>query len=343
MTGTILDVSGLEVSFDIGGVAVDRLGFSLRAGETLGIVGESGSGKSMAALAVMGLIPSPPGSVSGGSIRFRGRELVGMDEEERRRIRGKDIAMIFQEPMTALNPVFTVGDQIAETLMLHEGLERRAAWEKAAELLAEVGIPEPAIRVRNYPFELSGGMRQRVMIAIALACRPAVLIADEPTTALDVTIQDQIMKLLNQLKEELGMSIILVTHDLGVIAQMCDRVAVMYAGQIVEMTDVVTLFAKPRHPYTYGLMGSLPNEDTAGTKLEAIGGAPPNLAHLPEGCPFSPRCKYACDLCRRERPALTEVEPGHLARCHRLDVTASFQGLIEVPDGAGRKEDTPHG
>ena len=182
MTGTILDVSGLEVSFDIGGepaVAVDRLGFSLRAGETLGIVGESGSGKSMAALAVMGLIPSPPGSVSGGSIRFRGRELVGMDEEERRRIRGKDIAMIFQEPMTALNPVFTVGDQIAETLMLHEGLERRAAWEKAAELLAEVGIPEPAIRVRNYPFELSGGMRQRVMIAIALACRPAVLIADE--------------------------------------------------------------------------------------------------------------------------------------------------------------------
>ena len=191
MTGTILDVSGLEVSFDIGGepaVAVDRLGFSLRAGETLGIVGESGSGKSMAALAVMGLIPSPPGSVSGGSIRFRGRELAGMDEEERRRIRGKDIAMIFQEPMTALNPVFTVGDQIAETLMLHEGLERRAAWEKAAELLAEVGIPEPAIRVRNYPFELSGGMRQRVMIAIALACRPAVLIADEPTTALDVSV-----------------------------------------------------------------------------------------------------------------------------------------------------------
>ena len=218
MTGTILDVSGLEVSFDIGGepaVAVDRLGFSLRAGETLGIVGESGSGKSMAALAVMGLIPSPPGSVSGGSIRFRGRELVGMDEEERRRIRGKDIAMIFQEPMTALNPVFTVGDQIAETLMLHEGLERRAAWEKAAELLAEVGIPEPAIRVRNYPFELSGGMRQRVMIAIALACRPAVLIADEPTTALDVSVQAQIFRLLKDTQRHLGTAILFITHDMG--------------------------------------------------------------------------------------------------------------------------------
>ena len=186
-------------------------------------------------------------------------------------------------------------------------------------------------------------MRQRAMIAIALGARPKLLLADEPTTALDVTIQDQIMKLLNQLKQELGMSIILVTHDLGVIAQMCDRVAVMYAGQIVEMTDTVTLFSRPRHPYTYGLMGSLPNEETAGTTLEAIKGSPPNLAHLPEGCPFSPRCKYACDLCRRERPALTEGEPGHLARCHRLDVTASFQGLIEVPDGAGRKEDTPHG
>lgn len=272
MTGTILDVSGLEVSFDIGGepaVAVDRLGFSLRAGETLGIVGESGSGKSMAALAVMGLIPSPPGSVSGGSIRFRGRELVGMDEEERRRIRGKDIAMIFQEPMTALNPVFTVGDQIAETLMLHEGLERRAAWEKAAELLAEVGIPEPAIRVRNYPFELSGGMRQRVMIAIALACRPAVLIADEPTTALDVSVQAQIFRLLKDTQRHLGTAILFITHDMGSIATMADRVIVMYAGRCVESGTAEDILLDPRHPYTQGLIACIPHLCRDGGKRSA--------------------------------------------------------------------------
>ena len=249
MTGTILDVSGLEVSFDIGGepaVAVDRLGFSLRAGETLGIVGESGSGKSMAALAVMGLIPSPPGSVSGGSIRFRGRELVGMDEEERRRIRGKDIAMIFQEPMTALNPVFTVGDQIAETLMLHEGLERRAAWEKAAELLAEVGIPEPAIRVRNYPFELSGGMRQRVMIAIALACRPAVLIADEPTTALDVSVQAQIFRLLKDTQRHLGTAILFITHDVEEALFLSSSVLVVERTPIRELAEIPVPASFPR-------------------------------------------------------------------------------------------------
>ena len=249
MTGTILDVSGLEVSFDIGGepaVAVDRLGFSLRAGETLGIVGESGSGKSMAALAVMGLIPSPPGSVSGGSIRFRGRELVGMDEEERRRIRGKDIAMIFQEPRTALNPVFTVGDQIAETLMLHEGLERRAAWEKAAELLAEVGIPEPAIRVRNYPFELSGGMRQRVMIAIALACRPAVLIADEPTTALDVSVQAQIFRLLKDTQRHLGTAILFITHDVEEALFLSSSVLVVERTPIRELAEIPVPASFPR-------------------------------------------------------------------------------------------------
>lgn len=250
--------------------------------------------------------------------------------------------MIFQEPMTALNPVLRIRSQMYEAFE-GEKLSKEEKRRRAIELLKLVGIPSPETRLDEYPHQFSGGMRQRAMIAIALGARPKLLLADEPTTALDVTIQDQIMKLLNQLKQELGMSIILVTHDLGVIAQMCDRVAVMYAGQIVEMTDTVTLFSRPRHPYTYGLMGSLPNEETAGTTLEAIKGSPPNLAHLPEGCPFSPRCKYACDLCRRERPALTEVEPGHLARCHRLDVTASFQGLIEVPDGAGRKEDPPHG
>ena len=312
MTGTILDVSGLEVSFDIGGepaVAVDRLGFSLRAGETLGIVGESGSGTSMAALAVMGLIPSPPGSVSGGSIRFRGRELVGMDEEERRRIRGKDIAMIFQEPMTALNPVFTVGDQIAETLMLHEGLERRAAWEKAAELLAEVGIPEPAIRVRNYPFELSGGMRQRVMIAIALACRPAVLIADEPTTALDVSVQAQIFRLLKDTQRHLGTAILFITHDMGSIATMADRVIVMYAGRCVESGTAEDILLDPRHPYTQGLIACIPHLCRDGGKrsapLQEIPGMVPSIRDIGPGCAFAPRCALAKPDCFAERPPFT--------------------------------------
>ena len=318
MTDTILDVSGLEVSFDVGGepaVAVDRLGFSLRAGETLGIVGESGSGKSMAALAVMGLIPSPPGSVSGGSIRFRGRELVGMDEEERRRIRGKDIAMIFQEPMTALNPVFTVGDQIAETLMLHEGLERRAAWEKAAELLAEVGIPEPAIRVRNYPFELSGGMRQRVMIAIALACNPKLLIADEPTTALDVTIQAQVLELMSELKEKYDTSMILITHDLGIVAEVCDTVAVMYAGRIVEQGTLEDVFDHTKHPYTEGLFNSLPNIQNRTAMLKPIKGLMPDPTNLPEGCAFAPRCDYATDECSKRCPKLTKISDTHSFAC----------------------------
>ena len=290
---------------------------------------------------ILGLLKQP-GRITGGEIRYKGADIAKMSQRELQKIRGKEISMIFQEPMTALNPVLRIRSQMYEAFE-GEKLSKEEKRRRAIELLKLVGIPSPETRLDEYPHQFSGGMRQRAMIAIALGARPKLLLADEPTTALDVTIQDQIMKLLNQLKQELGMSIILVTHDLGVIAQMCDRVAVMYAGQIVEMTDTVTLFSRPRHPYTYGLMGSLPNEETAGTTLEAIKGSPPNLAHLPEGCPFSPRCKYACDLCRRERPALTEVEPGHLARCHRLDVTASFQGLIEVPDGAGRKEDTPHG
>ena len=306
-----------------------------------GLVGESGCGKSQTLRSILGLLKQP-GRITGGEIRYKGADIAKMSQRELQKIRGKEISMIFQEPMTALNPVLRIRSQMYEAFE-GEKLSKEEKRRRAIELLKLVGIPSPETRLDEYPHQFSGGMRQRAMIAIALGARPKLLLADEPTTALDVTIQDQIMKLLNQLKQELGMSIILVTHDLGVIAQMCDRVAVMYAGQIVEMTDTVTLFSRPRHPYTYGLMGSLPNEETAGTTLEAIKGSPPNLAHLPEGCPFSPRCKYACDLCRRERPALTEVEPGHLARCHRLDVTASFQGLIEVPDGAGRKEDTPHG
>ena len=304
-------------------------------------MGESGCGKSQTLRSILGLLKQP-GRITGGAIRYKGADIAKMSQRELQKIRGKEISMIFQEPMTALNPVLRIRSQMYEAFE-GEKLSKEEKRRRAIELLKLVGIPSPETRLDEYPHQFSGGMRQRAMIAIALGARPKLLLADEPTTALDVTIQDQIMKLLNQLKQELGMSIILVTHDLGVIAQMCDRVAVMYAGQIVEMTDTVTLFSRPRHPYTYGLMGSLPNEETAGTTLEAIKGSPPNLAHLPEGCPFSPRCKYACDLCRRERPALTEVEPGHLARCHRLDVTASFQGLIEVPDGAGRKEDTPHG
>ena len=340
----LLDGSDLHVAFPSKREtvrAVDGVSFQVFQGETFGLVGESGCGKSQTLRSILGLLKQP-GRITGGEIRYKGADIAKMSQRELQKIRGKEISMIFQEPMTALNPVLRIRSQMYEAFE-GEKLSKEEKRRRAIELLKLVGIPSPETRLDEYPHQFSGGMRQRAMIAIALGARPKLLLADEPTTALDVTIQDQIMKLLNQLKQELGMSIILVTHDLGVIAQMCDRVAVMYAGQIVEMTDTVTLFSRPRHPYTYGLMGSLPNEETAGTTLEAIKGSPPNLAHLPEGCPFSPRCKYACDLCRRERPALTEVEPGHLARCHRLDVTASFQGLIEVPDGAGRKEDTPHG
>lgn len=309
MSDAILEVSGLRVTFDIGGrpvPAVDGLGFALREGRTLGIVGESGSGKSISALAVMGLIPSPPGRIASGSIRFRGRELVGMEESRRRRIRGKDIAMIFQEPMTALNPVFTVGEQIAETLMLHEGIGRSAALERAAGLLGEVGIPEPGTRLGNYPFQLSGGMRQRVMIAIALACRPAVLIADEPTTALDVSVQAQIFQLLKDTQRRHGTSILFITHDMGSIAAMADRVIVMYAGTCVEAGSAEEILLDPRHPYTRGLIACIPRLDRGGGKRETplpeIPGMVPSIAALGPGCPFASRCAGADALCRAKRP-----------------------------------------
>ena len=324
MSGTILEVSGLRVAFDVGGrevPAVDGLDFTLREGRTLGIVGESGSGKSMAALAIMGLVPTPPGRVAGGFVRFRGRELVGMAEDERRRIRGKDIAMIFQEPMTALNPVFTVGDQIAETLMLHEGLGRRAAWARAAELLAEVGIPEPGARLGNYPFELSGGMRQRVMIAIALACRPAVLIADEPTTALDVSVQAQIFQLLKDTQRRLGTSILFITHDMGSIAAMADNVIVMYAGTCVESGSAEAILLDPRHPYTRGLIACIPRLDRTGGRREGplpeIPGMVPSIAALGPGCPFASRCALAGAACRARRPPfLSDGERG--AACWKI-------------------------
>lgn len=325
MDATLLEVNGLQVSFDIGGVysvAVDGLSFTLNRGQTLGIVGESGSGKSISALAIMGLVPSPPGRITGGSIRFMGRELIGMDEESLRRIRGKDISMIFQEPMTALNPIFTVGDQIAETLMLHEGLDSRTAWTRAETLLAEVGIPEPAIRARNYPFELSGGMRQRVMIAIALACNPTVLIADEPTTALDVSVQAQIFRLLQDIQRRTGTSILFITHDMGSIAAMADRVLVMYAGTCVESGTASEILLDPRHPYTQGLIACIPHLNRNGGRptelLREIPGMVPAIGTVKTGCPFAPRCELADQKCSVQRPRFVHFK-GRGAACHKLD------------------------
>ena len=325
MMDTLLEVSGLQVSFDIGGVnaiAVDGLSFVLQRGQTLGIVGESGSGKSISALAIMGLVPSPPGRITSGSIRFMGRELVGMDEETLRRIRGKDISMIFQEPMTALNPIFTVGDQIAETLMQHEGLDSRAAWAKAETLLAEVGIPEPAIRARNYPFELSGGMRQRVMIAIALACNPTVLIADEPTTALDVSVQAQIFHLLQDIQRRAGTSILFITHDMGSIAAMADQVIVMYAGTCVESGTACEILLDPRHPYTQGLIACIPHLHRHGGRhtepLREIPGMVPAITAIGSGCPFAPRCELAVPECFTQRPRFEHFGKRGAA-CHKVD------------------------
>jgi oligopeptide/dipeptide ABC transporter ATP-binding protein len=316
--------------------AVDGVSFDIYEGETFGLVGESGCGKSQTCRSILSLLKRP-GRVVGGEILYKGQDLLKMDRKQLRRMRGKEISVVFQEPMTSLNPVLSIKSQLYEAFE-REKMDAPARRSRAIELLKLVGIPSPEIRMNEYTHQFSGGMRQRAMIAIALGSRPRLLIADEPTTALDVTIQDQIMRLLLRLKQELSMSIILVTHDLGVIARMCDRVAVMYAGIIVEMTDTVTLFSKPRHPYTYALMGSLPDQSKVGEELEAITGAPPNLANMPPGCPFAPRCRFAVDICARERPGMTEIESGHFSRCHRLDVAASFKGIIPVPaaaEGAG--------
>ena len=314
--------------------AVDGVSFDVLEGETFGLVGESGCGKSQTMRSILGLLKRP-GKISGGQILYKGRDLVKLSQKEfQRKVRGKEIAVIFQEPMTSLNPVLRIRDQLYEAVR-EPGMTRQEKLARATELLRLVGIPAPESRLKEYPHQFSGGMRQRAMIAIALGAKPRLLLADEPTTALDVTIQDQIMKLINQLKEELGMSVILVTHDLGVIAQMCDRVAVMYAGLIVEMTDTVTLFKRPRHPYTHALMASLPDVDSSGGELEAISGSPPNLAQLPQGCAFAPRCRYAGDLCRKELPELREIAPGHLTRCHRLDVVEGFRGIIGAEKGGG--------
>jgi peptide/nickel transport system ATP-binding protein len=321
---TVLDVKGLQtVFFTNSGLfrAVDDVSFRVRRGETLAIVGESGCGKSVTALSIMRLVPNPPGKIVGGSIMLEGTDLLGLDEDEMREVRGNRISMIFQEPMTSLNPVMRIGDQITEAVRLHRTMTQKAAWQQAVEMLRLVRIPEPERRAREYPHQLSGGMRQRAMIAMALACRPSLLIADEPTTALDVTIQAQILALVLELQQELGMGLILITHDLGVVAQTAQRVIVMYAGKKVEEADVETLFASPKHPYTRGLMASIPAVPSLGgnadVRLVEIPGMVPSLTKLPKGCAFAPRCELAIARCREEYPPLESVGADHLAACWR--------------------------
>jgi len=299
--------------------AVDGVDYEIYPGETLGIVGESGCGKSVTSLSIMRLIESPPGKIVAGEINFQGEDLIKIPEKEMRKIRGNDISMIFQEPMTSLNPVYTVGDQIIEAIMLHKGVDRKEARKQAIDMLTKVGIPLPEQRVDEYPHQLSGGMRQRVMIAMALSCDPKLLIADEPTTALDVTIQAQILELMNSLKESYGMSIMMITHDLGVIAEVSDRVAVMYAGKVVEYTDVNTLFDDPKHPYTWGLMNSIPKLDKDVDRLEAIPGSVPSPLNFPEGCKFNTRCPLAEGKCYDEEPPLEDAADGHMVRCWRYE------------------------
>lgn len=296
--------------------AVDGVSFKIDKGETFGLVGESGCGKSVTALSIMRLIPNPPGKIVDGEIYFEGQNLLALDGRQMREIRGKKISMIFQEPMTSLDPVFTIGHEIMEAIQLHKGLEKDEAKERAIEALRIVGMPDPERRINSYPHELSGGMRQRAMIAMALSCNPGLLIADEPTTALDVTIQAQILGLINELKEKLAMSIMLITHNLGVIAEMCDSVAVMYAGHIVEYASVEALFRNPLHPYTKGLHRAIPRLDVETKRLEIIKGLVPNLSDVPSGCPFHPRCDFCSERCIKELPKLVEVEDHHLVRCH---------------------------
>jgi oligopeptide/dipeptide ABC transporter ATP-binding protein len=314
----ILEIDNLRTHFfTADGVvpAVDGVSYSVSAGETLGVVGESGCGKSVTALSILRLVASPPGRIVGGAIRFQGTDLLKLSEPEMECIRGNDISMIFQEPMTSLNPLQTAGHQISEAIALHQGLSRRDAMDKAVDMLLRVHIPEPERRSRAYPHQLSGGMRQRVMIAMALACNPKVLIADEPTTALDVTIQAQILDLMRGLRETLGTAMILITHDMGVVAENADRVVVMYAGRKVEEAPVDDLFERPGHPYTRGLLASIPHFDPARSRLNEIKGMVPVLSRLPKGCAFAPRCSLATDLCRTEFPPLSQVRDGHVVAC----------------------------
>ena len=335
MAERLLDVKGLKTHFftDEGVVrAVDGIDFYINKGETLGVVGESGCGKSVTALSIMRLIPQPPGRIVEGSINYNGRNLLDLSPAQMRKIRGKEISMIFQEPMTSLNPVYSCGEQIIEALMLHEKMDRKAARARTIEMLKLVGIPSPEQRVDEYPHQMSGGMRQRVMIAMALACKPAILIADEPTTALDVTIQAQILELLKHLQEMLGMAVLLITHDLGVVAETADRVAVMYAGQVVEYCDVNAAFKRTLHPYTAGLLHALPRLGEKQESLRVIPGNVPDPLHFPKGCRFHPRCPVAQQRCRESEPPVLTFDGEHQARCWRADEIAA--GVL---DPAGEK------
>lgn len=293
--------------------AVENMYLEIAKGETLGLVGETGAGKTTTALGIMQLVPNPPGKILGGEIIFEGENLIGKSQVELRKIRGKSISMIFQDPMTSLNPVMTVGEQIAEVIKLHEKISAADAMEKAKEILLKVGIP--ATRAKEYPHQFSGGMRQRVVIAIALACNPKLLIADEPTTALDVTIQAQVLDLMKKLKDEFKTSMIMITHDLGIVAEVCDKVAIMYAGNVIEYTDKTRLFKDPKHPYTVGLFNSIPDIEEDEDRLKPIKGLMPDPTNLPSGCPFHPRCNKAMEICSQKAPKNTEIEPGHFVKC----------------------------
>ncbi len=314
----LLEVTNLRTEFKTAAGtirAVDGVDLSVGQGETLGIVGESGCGKSITSLSIMQLLPKGLGKVAAGEVRFNGENMLEFSERKMRSIRGNEMAMIFQEPMTSLNPVFKIGKQIAESARYHHGVSKQKAKAMAVEMLTKVGIPRPEKVAVSYPHELSGGMRQRVMIAMAMICNPKLLIADEPTTALDVTIQAQILDLMRELQKSEGTSILMITHDLGVVAEMCDRVVIMYAGQVVEETDVKTLFKDPKHPYTQSLLASLPQLNSEQERLASIPGQVPNPLDMPKGCRFAPRCQFAKEICLAEAPELVEVEPGHKSRC----------------------------
>ncbi len=330
----ILEVKNLRTyySTDSGTArAVDDVSFALGRNRTLGIVGESGCGKSVTALSIMRLVPMPPGYFAGGEIRWKGRNLLDLSEEDMRSLRGNDIAMIFQEPMSSLNPVFTCGSQIMEQILLHRPLSRREARERAIELLGLVGIPNPSERFDSYPHELSGGMRQRVMIAMALSCDPSLLIADEPTTALDVTVQAQILELIGKLQADTGMSVILITHDFGVVAELCEEVLVMYASKIVESGSVEQIFRNPLHPYTTGLLRSIPRIGSKRKRLNVIEGNVPTATRLPDGCRFANRCPLADDHCRRNEPPLERYEEGHTAACWKVGCPIPETPVLTAP------------
>ena len=332
--GLLLEVDELQVEFrtrDGVAKAINGVSFELHEGETLAILGESGSGKSVTAQAIMGILDSPPGFVTGGEVRYCGQNILAMSDEQRRRIRGPEISMVFQDALSALNPVFSVGWQIAEMFRKHRGMNKSDSQAQAIRLMQRVQIPGAAQRVKAYPHQFSGGMRQRIMIAMAIALDPAVLIADEPTTALDVTVQAQIMQLLADLQQERRMGLILITHDLGVVADVADRIAVMYAGRIVEQADAFELYAEPAHPYTKGLLDSIPRLDQKGETLSAIGGLPPSLTNIPAGCPFNPRCHYAQDICRIDPPPpLREVGRHRFAACHFSELLLTHSPELAV-------------